>query len=291
MGSSPPKPPSNPAGSPSRLAATTAAVQKSLADYRFDEAASAIYQFFWGDFCDWYLEIVKLRLNFDNPVDLPQTKLALTTLLGTFESALRLLSPFMPFITEEIWQAFWPQLALDPPAKSIALTRYPTPADSPRNGAESSAAMQLLQDLIVSIRGLRKELAVPEKEPASIRLYASENRTLALVNANADFLHRLARVAAIDFSPASLTGPTARTTTMFDVEVLYERTVDIPAERDRLTKELAKLEKGLQAADRQLTNDAFMAKAPAHIIEGLRKQSTETRLQYDKAKAALEALS
>jgi valyl-tRNA synthetase len=77
---------------------------------------------------------------------------------------------------------------------------------------------------------------------------------------------------------------------MFDVSVVYARQIDVPAERERLTKELAKLEKGLQAGERQLGNEAFMAKAPAHIVEGLRKQAAETRLLYDKAKAALDAL-
>jgi valyl-tRNA synthetase len=94
----------------------------------------------------------------------------------------------------------------------------------------------------------------------------------------------------VELAPAALSGESTRSTASFDVEVVYARQIDVPAERERLTKELAKLEKGLQAAERQLGNEAFMAKAPAHIVEGLRKQSTETRLLYDKAKAALDAL-
>jgi valyl-tRNA synthetase len=94
----------------------------------------------------------------------------------------------------------------------------------------------------------------------------------------------------LEFASEPLTGSNARSTAEFDVAVLYERQIDIPAERERLTKDLAKYEKGLTAADRQLNNEAFTAKAPAHIIEGLRKQSTETRILYDKTKAALDAL-
>ena len=104
------------------LHATAAKVNESLENYRFDEAASIIYQFFWGSFCDWYLEIVKLRLDFSETVDKAATKSALTTLVQVFEIALRLLSPFMPFITEELWYAVYDG---NPPAKSIALTRYP----------------------------------------------------------------------------------------------------------------------------------------------------------------------
>ncbi len=271
-----------------RLAQTAASVDASLQSFRFDEAASAIYQFFWGDLCDWYLEIVKLRLNFGPEDDHAATKTSLTTLLNVFESALRLLSPFMPFITEEIWHAFWPQLGLELPAKSIALTRYPHIGDFAQDPS-AIADMALLQDLIVAIRGLRKEISAPEKEPAPIRLFAAP-RITALVDANTNLLQRLARVASVEFVATPIGGNTTRSTTDFEVEVLYQRTVDVPAERERLNRDLAKYEKGLQAADRQLGNQAFMAKAPAHIVDGLRKQSTETRIQFEKCKAALAAL-
>ena len=111
------------------LNATASSVNQSLENYRYDDAANTIYQFFWGSFCDWYLEIVKLRLDFGETADKAQTDAALTTLVSVFEAALRMLSPFMPFITEEIWHAVYDG---NPPAKSIALTAYP-------QGAESSA--------------------------------------------------------------------------------------------------------------------------------------------------------
>jgi valyl-tRNA synthetase len=274
-----------------RLNAVSTAVDRALADYRFDEAANAIYQFFWGEFCDWYLELVKLRLNFSEKVSAEDAEpdmtagLTLASLTGVFESALRLLSPFMPFITEEIWHALYNG---EPPAKSIALTRYPQATDFPADPIAASA-MNTIQDLIVTVRTLRKELGVPEKEPTPILLHAS-NRILALADANQDMLSRMARVASVEFASEPLSGSNARSTADFDVAIAYERQVDVPAERERLTKDLAKFEKGLTAADRQLNNEAFMAKAPAHIVEGLRKQSTETRILYDKTKAALDAL-
>jgi valyl-tRNA synthetase len=269
-----------------RLSAVSTAVDKALADYRFDEAANAIYQFFWGELCDWYLELVKLRLNFEEgaPPN-PATALTLASLTGVFESALRLLSPFMPFITEEIWHALYNDA---PPAKSIALTRYPQATDFPADPIAASA-MKTMQDLIVTVRALRKELGVPEKESTPIHLHAN-NRVVALADANQDMLSRMARVASIEFAAAPLSGSNARSTANFDVAVIYERQIDVPAERERLTKDLAKYEKGLEAANRQLNNEAFTAKAPAHIIEGLRKQSVETRILYDKTKAALDAL-
>jgi valyl-tRNA synthetase len=272
-----------------RLSETSASVANSLNDYRFDEAANTIYQFFWGDLCDWYLELVKLRLNFDDTNDTNSkqaTAAALTALVTVFEASLRLLSPFMPFITEEIWHALHNGA---PPAKSIALTRYPQPTDFPADPIAESA-MKTMQDLIVTIRALRKELGVPEKESTPVHLHAN-NRVNALADANQDMLARMARVTSVELASEPLSGSNARSTADFDVAVIYERQIDIPAERERLTKDLAKYEKGLTAAERQLGNEAFMAKAPAHIVEGLRKQSTETRMLYDKTKAALDALN
>jgi valyl-tRNA synthetase len=268
-----------------RLSAVSAEVHRALSDYRFDEAASAIYQFFWGEFCDWYLELVKLRLNFDEPDEKAATSAAITTFVHVFESALRLLSPFMPFLTEEIWHALY---AGQPPAKSIALTHYLQASDYPADSA-SVSAMQSIQEIITTVRALRKELSVPEKEAAPIRLHATPE-IVALAQSNTDMLAKLCRVSAVEIAPEPLTGNNARSTSSFDVAVLYERQIDVPAERERLTKDLAKYEKGLAAAERQLSNESFMAKAPAHIVEGLRKQAAETRALHDKAKAALEAL-
>jgi valyl-tRNA synthetase len=279
-----------------RLSETAASANASLAEYRFDEAANTIYQFFWGDLCDWYLEIVKLRLNFEVAGEviptsdtaeesLAETATALTTLAAVFEASLRLLSPFMPFLTEEIWHALYAGL---PPAKSIALTRYPQAADFACDTA-ALAEMQTLQELITTIRALRKELGVPEKESAPIRIHATA-RVLDPLEFSQDILARLARVEAIQVSADPLTGNNARSTANFDLAVVYEKKIDIPAERERLTKELAKHEKVLTANDARLADEKFIGKAPAHIVEGLRKQTAEIRTLHDKARAALDAL-
>jgi valyl-tRNA synthetase len=270
----------------SRLSAVCTEVDRALAQHRFDEAANAVYQFFWGEFCDWYIELVKLRLDFPEGGEKNDvTAITLASLVGIFESALRLLSPFMPFLTEEIWHALYDGA---PPAKSIALTRYPQAADFPAD-ATAESAMTTLQELIVTVRGLRKELGVPEKESTPIQLHAS-NRVIALADANADMLSRMARVASVEFAAEALSGSNARSTAEFDVAVVYERQIDVAAERERLTKDLAKYEKGLQAAEKQLGNEAFIGRAPAHIVDGLKKQAAETKLLYDKTKAALDAL-
>ncbi len=274
-----------------RLSAVSGEVEKALNAYRFDEAANAIYQFFWGEFCDWYLELVKLRLDFpasvegENPIQNPETAISLAGLVGVFEASLRLLSPFMPFLTEEVWQALYEGA---PPAKSIALTRFPMASDFPPDDA-ATATITTMQELIVTVRALRKELGVPEKEAAPIMLHG-ENRILALADANRDMLSRLARVSDVEFAAEPLTGPAARSGSTFDVAVRYERQVDVAAERERLIKDIAKFQKGLEAAERQLGNEGFLAKAPANVVDGLKKQQAETRNLFEKATASLAAL-
>jgi valyl-tRNA synthetase len=257
-------------------------VNCDLREYRFDEAANRIYQFFWGELCDWYIEIVKLRLDFSEAADKKGTAEALATFSAVFEAALRMLSPFMPFITEEVWHAFY---GGKPPLKSIALAAYPDATIAPNLGSRN---MQDLQMLITETRALRKDLAVAEKEMVPIKFYGLGLNNVIM--ANSIVIEKLARVSNIEFVDSPLTGTNVRSTPAFDVAVIYERTIDIPAERERLTRDLAKYEKGLTSAERQLSNDAFLAKAPAHILEGLRKQAAETRTLYEKTKTALDAL-
>jgi valyl-tRNA synthetase len=264
-----------------------AEVNVSLAAYRYDDAANTIYQFFWGSFCDWYLEIVKIRLDFNEDADKAATAAALTTLMQVFEASLRLLSPFMPFITEEIWHAIYEGQA---PARSIALTRYPIVVES---NADSGVHDQMLflQLLINGIRARRKDLNVPEKEFVPVFAIAIANAPS--FSESEEIIKKLAKVS--EFKECLLEDPAYAHLNWYpigqtDIAVVYEIEIDVPAERERLTKEIAKLEKGLMAAEKQLGNEAFLAKAPANIVEGLKKQESENRQLLVKAQAALDAL-
>ncbi len=137
----------------------------------------------------------------------------------------------MPFLTEEIWHALYAGI---PPAKSIALTRFPQAHDYACDTA-ALAEMATLQELITTIRGLRKELGIPEKESAPIHIHAAD-AVLSPLQFSQDILARLARVSGIEISAAPLTGNNARSTSSFDVAITYERQIDIPAERERLTR-------------------------------------------------------
>jgi valyl-tRNA synthetase len=201
-----------------------------------------------------------------------------------FEASLRLLSPIMPFLSEEIWHAIYNG---NPPAKSIALTHYPV--GEPHHDDVALIDMEVLKSLIDETRALRKETGVEEKlaTPIEARIDAGMQ---AVVRENSDVVERLAKVSGIQFVDQISPGLPKRSTFNFDIALNYERTIDVAAERERLTKDIAKYEKGLAAAERQLGNESFLVKAPAHVVEGLKKQEAETRTLLEKARAALAAL-
>jgi valyl-tRNA synthetase len=191
----------------------------------------------------------------------------------------------MPFITEEIWHALYDD---NPPAQSIALTRFPQ-GHASSAGSAAEIDMGLVQSLIVEVRALRKEVGVEEKAITPLEVRIDELMQPSL-RENAAIIERLARATKMRFVDEISAGLAKHSTPAFDVAVVYERTIDVPAERDRLTKDIAKYEKGLAAAERQLSNEAFLQKAPPPVVEGLKKQEAETRLLLEKAKAALDAL-
>jgi valyl-tRNA synthetase len=244
-----------------------------------------VYHFFWGEFCDWYIELVKPGLA--DLSDREASKTAFHNVVLLFEAALRLLSPFMPFITEEIWHAVYDG---KPPLKSIALARYPRRNEA-QVSAEAETEMAVLQDLIVSVRNIRAELKVVPRERLPIEVFA-DAEVRELVTRNAAAVARLASVDGIGFVERPLANEAnSRSTARFDVHVVYQQKIDVAAERERLNKELEKLDREFGNAQRQLANQQFLSKAPAHVVEGLRKREAELRVLQQKAKDALDSLT
>jgi valyl-tRNA synthetase len=272
----------------SRFNRVTAEVNDALETYRFHEAANRIYDFFWGEFCDWYIELIKPRLNFEEGADKTQANLACNNLINLFDASLRLLHPVMPFITEEIWQAIYEG---QPPLKSIALAPYPQPSEE-QFDLNAETEMAILQDLIVNVRNVRAELKVEPKVKVPIEVFAQEPGIRAMIEQNRSAVERLAHVEKITFTNSSLAKRAgARSTARFDVHVVYERKVDVAAERERLTKELDKIEKEFANNQRQLGNEQFLAKAPEKIVEGLRRRKQELISLREKIKRQLDELN
>jgi valyl-tRNA synthetase len=269
----------------SRFNRATKDVNEALETYRFHEAANRIYDFFWGEFCDWYIELIKPRLMAE---DKAAAAKACANLVQLFEASLRLLHPVMPFITEEIWQAIYDG---KPPQKSIALAAYPK-ADEMQIDVAAEVEMAVLQDLIVSVRNLRAELKLEPKVRVPIEVFAHEAEIRAMIEQNRGAVERLGSVESVTFVESSLAKIAgARSTARFDVHVVYEKKIDVAAERERLKKELEKIEKEIANGQRQLSNEQFLAKAPPNVVEGLRKRAEELQVLREKTSAKMKEIS
>jgi valyl-tRNA synthetase len=261
-------------------------VNDSLRAYRFDEAANSIYDFFWGEFCDWYLELIKPRLAPERGED---ALTACQNLVILFEASLRLLHPVMPFITEEIWHAIY---AGAPPVKSLALAAYPE-AEGGRIDQGAETEMAILQDLIVSVRNLRAELKVEPRRKTPVAIFTEDARVRALIEQNLSAIEndRQANVESLSFASESLAKlPGVRHTARFDLRLVYEKKIDTAVECERLKNELERIERGISSGQRQLGNDQFLAKAPAKVVENLRKQQQALAVLQEKTRSKLTEL-
>jgi valyl-tRNA synthetase len=264
----------------SRFNTVTQNVNDSLKAYRFDEAANSIYDFFWGEFCDWYIELIKPRLNSESG---DSARVACHNLVSLFEAALRLLHPVMPFLTDELWHAIYDG---KPPQKSLALAAYPQ-ADAKQSDRQAETQMAILQDLVVSVRNLRAELKVEPKLKTPVEIFASETSIRSLIEQNRGAIEndRQANVASVTFATESLAKlSNTRQTSRFDVRLVYEKQIDVAAEREKLTKELEKFEKEKTNGERQLGNEQFVGKAPAQVVEKLRGRVAELDVLIAKLK-------
>jgi valyl-tRNA synthetase len=263
-------------------------VNEALATYRFHEAANRIYDFFWGDFCDWYIELIKPRLNFERGGATKTARVACANLVNLFDASLRLLHPVMPFITEEIWQTIYDGVR---PLKSVALAAYPT-VDEAQIDLVAETEMAVLQDLIVSVRNLRAELKVEPRLRVPMELFAHDQETAILIEQNSVNIRQLAGVETITTVEESRArqAPT-RGTARFDVRVVYQQKIDVAAECERLKKELEKMEKEMANTTGKLANEAFLTKAPANVVEGFRRRLGELEVIRAKTKGKLDELN
>jgi valyl-tRNA synthetase len=268
-----------------RLADTIALVNNALANYRFHEAAQGVYQFFWGDFCDWYIEWVKPDLQ---NTDRERAVAAWKNLFAAFDAALRLLHPVMPFLTEELWH----QLPQSPGAKSIALDAYPEARADWKNPA-AQEQFALVQEVTVALRNIRAEMGVDAKKKLAAEFSSTDDKTRGIIEANRDGIVRLAVLSELKISAGHLpqAGGIVRSSSQFDVRVVHSaEVVDIAAEKTRLRKEIEGLEKAIAAKEKQLGNETFRSRAPEKIVQGMEATLTEQKLELQKLRKRLDEL-
>ncbi len=264
----------------SRLNRCAEQVNQAIANYRYHEAAQTLWHFFWHEFCDWYVELKKLRLEEGSGANRDWKNL-----LTAFETALRLLHPAMPFITEELWQRLAQGSEGQP--VSIALARYPQPRTEWAD-EEAERRMELLQEIIVSARNLRAQLKIEPREFLNATLYARDSaREVAAEQAEA--IRRLARIHLSLSEEKPPEKGVKRSTPEFDL-VLEVPAARVEALKKSLEKEVANLERLVANSKKQLANEQFVSRAPAHVVEGIRKKLADYEAQLEKSRATLAGL-
>jgi valyl-tRNA synthetase len=266
-----------------RLAATIETVNDTLKNYRFHEAAQGVYQFFWGDFCDWYIEWVKPELQ---SADRDRATVAWKNLFAAFDAALRLLHPFMPFLTEELWH----QLPQGPGARSTALDKFPEAPATWKN-SEAAAAFGELQYLITSVRNIRAEQKLDPKKKIAAELSSKDAAVRELVERNLETILRLAFLSDLQVISGKVgIGGAIRATAKFDLRVPFAEIVDSQAEKARLQKESEGLQKAIASKEKQLADETFRSRAPEKIIKGLEATLAAQRIELQKLQERLNQL-
>ena len=263
------------------ICATT--VNESLQFHRYHEAGQALWDFVWHDFCDWYLEVKKLRFQENSGQDNHWTE-ALTV----YESMLRLLHPLMPFVTEELWQRLMAECALEHPA-SISLASYPVAEDDGKHGA-AAEAFSKFKLIVTAARELRADNKLDPKKvlPASLSLRGNAF--------NEEDIAALGTLTKLQIKPRpqepAAAGLLTRSAPDFELqihaaEMSHNGALSAEA-RGRILRELAGLEKAAESSQRQLSDDVFLSRAPEKVVASLRAKLAEYRAQIEKNKNLLE---
>ena len=238
----------------SRLSHTAAEVDSRLETFRFDEACRSLYHFFWGDFCDWYIELSKPALFGETP----RTRVG-EVLLTVLDRSLRLLHPFMPHLTEELWQRLPGHEAIHP--QSIALAPYPR-AEAKWSAPEVEAGMDALIQVVTRVRALRTETGIPPKAKVDLFL---DGEAAAFLSGQAPLIAFLARVERIGLG-AGPEGARRDVVAGVEIALVVEKQEISEDERKRLAKELEKLETDISRSEARLSDEQFLAKAPPQVV-------------------------
>ncbi|MBI4865535.1 MAG: valine--tRNA ligase [Candidatus Wallbacteria bacterium] len=253
----------------SRFQAVAASTTRALEEFDFHAAVTGLYEFTWNEFCDWYVEFIKPRIREEAE---PETRAqALATAQYVLTGILRLLHPFMPFVTEEIWGHL-------PSKKGRLMTDSWPVASATLRCEETEREMELLQKLVRSIRTIRSEMNVKPSQQVTVRIKTEAPQAARVLERHGELLKGLARVADLAFAPDMTQPPQAASDVVAEAAVYVPLAglIDIARERERLARDLGKQQKDLEGMTRKLANEKFVANAPAEIV--LAEQAKRERL-------------
>jgi valyl-tRNA synthetase len=272
-----------------RLQALIEATTEALEAYRFDSAASAIYDFVWNSYCDWYIEFTKPVLHDEEHPEGADT--ARAVLLHVLETTLRLLHPIAPYVTEEIWQA----LPIEKGAQaSICVAAWPVVDAALRAPAEVDAASRLIS-AVLALRNLRGESNIkPSQRIPTLLVFSDDAVTVERLRAGEVHIKRLARIDAVEYLPTTAQRPDQAATAITDgaeLIVPFAGLIDVAEEIARLQKGREKMLKEVDTFSRKLANEAYTARAPAHIIQSDRDKLAAAQSELESLDQALARLS
>ena len=274
-----------------RLELTTVAVRQALAQYRFDHAAQALYSFFWNAYCDWYLELSKPLL-WDEAASPAAQRGARQTLIRTLEASLRLLHPFMPFISEEIWHSVAPLAGRSGP--TIMLQPYPE-SDPSRVDSRAQEALDWLQRYAQAVRNIRGEMQVAPGRKLAVLLRGGGDADRQWSATLAPYLRHVAGVAEQRWLRSGEDAPASATALSGSLEILVPLAgiIDRDEELQRLERELGRIDSELQRLGKKLDNPQFVARAPAEVVDrerGKLAEQEQARARLLDQRARISAL-
>ncbi|MAK61808.1 MAG: valine--tRNA ligase [Ponticaulis sp.] len=265
------------------LVQTIEKVTSSLEGYRFNDAATACYRFIWNIFCDWYVELIKPLLNGDDDEAKSETR---QTAAWILDETLKMLHPFMPFITEELWE----QLAEFGPGRSglLMLSDWPTHSMDLVK-PEAAEEVDWVIDFISEIRGLRGDLNVPAGAKLKLALIGAEQNIVLRTQAYEPLIERLARLETIAFEKTAPAGSVQLVHAGTRAALVVSDALDIEAEKLRLSKEIAKIDKEIETIIKKLGNEKFVSRAPAEVVEEQKQRLADYLESKEKFSGALES--